>query len=299
MGGTSVTYSARILADSISEAGHRLTTFELTFPRYVLAEMNTHRILARNSSSSRAIPSEKQIALVESDPVIPEFGSNQAGMQAGDLLVGTDCSEAEAVWRSALADAARHARALVELGVHKQVVNRLLEPFAWHTVIATASSWHNFFAQRSHHHTDQADPAIATIATMAEDLYLASEPTTVLDGEWHLPLLGTRRGGTFADLYDAAALADELNLDVLEVQKRVSVARCARVSYLTHAGLRDMDKDLELYDRLVSADPPHWSPLEHVARPCRCDGEGHRGCFMGWDQHRHDVERRRGVNTYR
>lgn len=299
-------HSARILADSISGSGDRLTTFELTFPRYVLAEFNTHRVFARNSASSRAIPVSKRITAVDEEPFIPEFGRNQAGMQAGEVLQDDESAQAETIWLSAKNAAVRHAEKMMELGVHKQVANRILEPFAWHTVVVTATAWENFFLQRSQHHTDKADPAIAVMATLAEDLYRSSEPKYLEMGQWHLPLFGASNGGSWEDFYDALNLAEELGLPVNEIEKRVSTARCARVSYMTHDGVRDMRKDLELYEETL-AKFGHWSPLEHVATPCKCPPywagtqeikPHHQGCFKGWDQFRHEVEKQIGINTY-
>jgi hypothetical protein len=63
--------NAKIVADSLSIHGDRLTTLLITFPRFILAEVNTHRMLSKNTSSSRAIPFEKMIQSVEKDPFIP------------------------------------------------------------------------------------------------------------------------------------------------------------------------------------------------------------------------------------
>jgi thymidylate synthase ThyX len=291
-----MSHSARILADSITESGDRLTTFELTFPRYVLAEFNTHRVFARNSASSRAIPVAKRITAVDEDPFIPEFGKNQPGMQAGEALRDDESIEAETIWLSAKNAAVRHATKMMEIGVHKQVANRILEPFAWHTVICTATAWENFFLQRSQHHTDMADPAISVMATLAEDLYRASAPKLLQAGDWHLPLFSEANGGSWEDFYDALTLAEELEVPVKEIEKRVSTARCARVSYMTHDGVRDMRKDLELYEDTL-AKFGHWSPLEHVATPSDPNSD-HQGCFTGWDQFRHEVEKQIGISTY-
>jgi thymidylate synthase ThyX len=188
-------YGAKILADSISPEGHRLTTFEITFPRLVLAEFNTHRVFSRNSASSRAIPVVKQLKRILEDPFVPlEFGTNQPGMQAGAALGGIKLQHARQAWRHARNEAVIQALKLISspmcvedglaqqdktgwqlsdlvtsveeylsqvancpeqaysdhLGVHKQLANRLLEPFMWHTVILTATEWSNFFALRAH-----------------------------------------------------------------------------------------------------------------------------------------------------
>jgi thymidylate synthase ThyX len=241
-----VMYSAKVLADSVSPDGVRLTTLEVCLPRIVLSEFNTHRMLSRNSASSRAIPVEKRIKMIEEDPFIPEqFGKNQKGMQAEVDLEGTDGEQATATWLDAKDDAVKWARELAKLGVHKQLANRLLEPFAWHTVIVTATEWENFFNLRCN---PDAQPEIRKAAELMRDAMAASKPRELTYKGWHLPLT----------TQDDAVLRTE---DIC----KISVARCARVSYLTHDGKRDTQADLDLYERLVTSG--HMSPLEHVARP--------------------------------
>jgi hypothetical protein len=243
-------YTAKILADSISSAGHRLTSWEVTFPRIVLAEMNTHCMLSRNSASSRAIPVAKRIADVSIDPFIPEaFGRNQKGMQPGEALDGEEAKKAEYEWRVAKVAAVGSASRLSDLGVHKQYANRLLEPFSWHTAVVTATDLDNFFHLRVN---PLAQGELRKAAELMQDGYTSNNPR-LCEGEWgwHTPyvehdeLISLRMSGV-----DVAA---------------VSVARCARVSYLTQNGTRDVSEDLTLYKRLVESG--HMSPLEHVARP--------------------------------
>lgn len=259
--------NATVVADSISPQDVRLTTIEVTLHRFVLAELNTHRVFSRNSASSRAIPVRKQVARVVEDPALPvEFGSNQRGMQAGEPLAGTEEEAALAAWLQARDHAVAAVERLDELGVHKQVTNRLLEPFMWHTVIITATEWDGFWEQRC---SPLAQPEIRVAAEAMHAAFDASSPAEVASGEWHTPYLRDEDG----------------DLDP-ETAKQVSAARCARVSYLTHDGRRDIDKDLELYERLVTARPPHWSPLEHVATPA-APGTTPPGNLRGWAQLRH------------
>ena len=157
-------YSARVLLDSVSPLGVRLTTLEVTFPRFVLAEFNTHRMFSRNSASSRAIPTAKLIERVEQDPVLPlEWGRNKAGMSASDLLSAEEAEAAQRVWLRARDDAIARARELLDLKVHKQELNRILEPFLWHTVIVTATQWDNFFELRC---SSNAQPEIRKAAML-------------------------------------------------------------------------------------------------------------------------------------
>ncbi len=251
-----MTYNAKILADSISPDGVRLTTFEVTFPRIVLAEFNTHRMFSRNSASSRAIPVKKMIERVMETPYIPSsWGKNQKGMQAeeevSDVLVG----KARDHWFRARDRAVEQAQDLFDLGIHKQLTNRLLEPFMWHTCIVTATEWDNFFHLRNN---KDAHPDIQIPARMMQELYESQEPERLDYGEWHLPLVSKE------ELFEACSGPDDIGFILL---RSISAARCARVSYLTHEGKRDPEKDIELHDRLLKSG--HMSPFEHVARPAR------------------------------
>jgi thymidylate synthase ThyX len=246
-------YAAKVLADSIAH-GVRLKTLEITFPRIVLAEFNTHRVFSRNSASSRAIPVEKRIAAVRANPFIPAaFASNKKGMQAGENLSDVENSDARLDWEEACEAAIASAESLARLGVHKHWANRLIEPFSWHTVIVTATEWDNFFALRCN---EMAAPEIHTVADLMKTVMDASTPHDVANGGWHLPFI------KLEDWSEFAAGDENFNKDMLHLAK-LSAARCARVSYLTHDGKRDVAADLALYDRLASSG--HMSPFEHPA----------------------------------
>ncbi|MBV9439964.1 MAG: FAD-dependent thymidylate synthase [Candidatus Eremiobacteraeota bacterium] len=263
-------FSARVLLDSVSPGGIRLTTMEVRYPRFVHAEVMTHRVFSRNAASSRSVPVRRMIDAVRADPAMPVWwGRNQSGMQARAEIDDAARAVAEAEWRAALADALAHAERLVaaDVNLHKQLVNRLLEPFAWITVILTATEWTNFFAQRAH---EDAQPELQHVATLMRDARDASSPEPVELGEWHTPLL--------AD--------DERSSLPLDARLQISVARCARVSYLSHDGTRDHARDIELYERLLGGGANgHWSPFEHVATPLS-DRDGWSGNFRGWEQFR-------------
>ena len=154
-------FSARVLLDSVSPGGARLVTMELRYPRFIHAEMMTHRMFSRNAGSSRAIPIKKMIAAVREDPAMPvHWGQNQSGMAARRELSGTALDAAQRVWKDALDAALAAAERLSDqdIDLHKQLVNRLLEPFAWITVIVTATEWANFFTQRLHPDAAAGDP---------------------------------------------------------------------------------------------------------------------------------------------
>ena len=261
-----MTYACRIVADSVSEVGVRLTTMEVTFPRFVLAEFNTHRAFSRNSASSRAIPVEKQLRMIEESPFVPSYwGINQPGMQASTQLEGKARQTAEYEWLGARDETLVRVRKLLALGVHKQTTNRLLEPFMWHTVVVTATEWSNFFALRAN---EMAQPEIHTIADMMVEAYDTNMPRLVRKGEWHLPFIQPEE-------YDG-------NFEHTEDERKISSARCGRVSYLTHDGKRDLSADIGLYDRLVEGG--HMSPLEHVATPAhRTEATPHEYRASGWD----------------
>lgn len=254
--------SAKVIEDSSWE-DYRVTTMELVMHRFVLAEFNTHRRFSRNSASSRAIPVAKQLERVRTSPAIPlSWPAEQKGMQGGDEIAAT--AKAEEEWLNARDWAVEAAEELAGTGVHKSIVNRLLEPFMWHTVVVTSVEWDNFFHQRC---SPLAQPEIQAVAYAMRDALEDSKPRSMEPGQFHMPYLD---GETIAEV-------TSMEPDGNDVLTKVSAARCARVSYLTQDGVRDYEKDLELYERLVTADPAHWSPLEHVCRP----PEAHEGRVPG------------------
>ncbi len=260
-------FNARVLTDSVSPAGIRLTTLEVRFPRFVLSEFNTHRVFSRSSASSRAVPTKKMIERVLENPTMPvEWGVNKPGMSASEALTTEQTEEAKQEWLRARDSAVEHVRKLQKFNVHKQVINRLLEPFMWHTVIVTATEWANFFELRL---AENAQPEIRRAAQCMRAAIDASKPIAVTVGDWHLPLIQS----------------DERSLPV-ETLKMVSAARCARVSYLTHDGKRDIEKDIDLCEKLRA--DRHLSPFEHVATPAS-DSAFHAN-FRGWVQMRKEIE---------
>jgi thymidylate synthase ThyX len=284
-----MSYQARVLKNSVSYHETKLITIEVTFPRIVLAEFNTHRMFSRNSASSRAIPIKKMLRMVREHPYVPEkWGRNQKGMQAYEDLLPQEAVEAEKEWLKARDLAVQQVERLLEIGVHKQTTNRLLEPFMWHTVICTATEWDNFFHLRNH---KEAHPAIQRPAKLIIDAIENSEPEFLPHDRWHAPLLNI-------------GMDDEEAQIIAELgetgPRKVSAGRCARVSYLTHDGERDFNKDVQLHDRLLGNG--HMSPLEHVATPYDQSSEAHQmigmcslgpnngdvwfGNFRNWVQYR-------------
>ena len=266
--------SAKIIADSVSPAGHRFVTFECVYPRIVLAEVNTHRQLSRVSASSRAVPVEKMIRRVLENPYVPvHWGKNQKGMVAEQDVSADDQADAEVAWLAARDVMVAQARDLLNIGIHKQITNRLLEPFMWHPTVISATEWDNWDHLRDH---KAAHPDFRDLAHCMRELRLKSEPKQLSYSDWHLPYIDDED-------FEAGILGDPLNpAGVLGMLCKVSVGRCARVSTLTHEGKRDLQADVGLHDKM--AEHGHTSPYENVARPMTPDELGlFKQKKMRWD----------------
>lgn len=282
---------ARVIADSISESGKRITTLQVRFHRFVLSEFNTHRVFSRNFSSSRAIPTKKLLEQVRNDPAMPvHWGKNQPGMQANEELDSLTIRSAKASWIAAANEAASRAAILAEIGVHKQIVNRTIEPYLWANGIVTSTEWDNWDALRDH---DDAQPEIHELAIRMREARNGSTPRLLKFGEWHLPYISEdERNDQFFKI--------PANRNMLQ---KISAARCCRVSYLKHDGqVPDVNDDLALFQRLAGAVPLHASPLEHQATPdiivpgsrgqmAHWQDETAHGNFIGWIQYRKLWER--------
>lgn len=304
-----MTITASIIADSISQEGKRLTTFMLRYPRFIHAELMTHRVFSRNASSSRAIPVAKMIDDLRRDPAMPIYwGSSKPGMQAGNELNQSDIKFAKHIWLSGMEDAIGRSQALINLDLHKQIANRILEPWAHINVVVTATEYTNWFALRDH---PMAQPEIHELAHQMRLAMDHSNPTLLLPGQWHLPFVewegqSDDREAAFEYLQSQSHHGDFFiphENQFVDIFKMVSTARCARTSYLTHDGRKTTVKeDLELFQKLVVDTPLHASPAEHQATPdiLSSAGEGpygewrvghwhmphQHGNFIGWRQHR-------------
>lgn len=284
---------AEIVADSINNCGSRLTTFKLTFPRFILAELNTHRAFSKNSASSRAVPFSKMVESVQNNPFIPiAWQKDHKGMQGIDYLTDVkDISDANSVWLSARDEALIQAKMLnTNENVTKQLCNRLLEPFMWHTCILTGTDFENFFNLRCPQYFDecegiykrsrkdispnneygeypkyfndtlgwlqinegQSEIHMMALAEAMWDAYQENKPEVLKIGTFHIPF---REKSIFKD-------------QPLDVQVKLSVALCARVSYTVFADEKEItvERLLSIYDKMALAEPPHSSPFEHVAR---------------------------------
>lgn len=300
-----MTITAKVIADSVSPEGKRLTTFQLRYPRFIHAEELTHRILetqpeliitevipdglmydqdlSRNASSSRAIPVERMIADIRRDPVIPVYwGSNKPGMQAGAELTGDALEMVKWRWLHSMELMIEQVEMMVEHGLHKQIANRILEPWAHINVVVTATEWANFFGLRAH---PDAQPEIRELAEAMMAAMGQSDPALLAHGMWHLPYVDLKEDLLPLRNYYRDVLVP-LGADPIqffnthlkeqdpttgwchEGAKMISVARCARVSYLTHDGRKTtVEEDLKLYEQLIINQPLHASPAEHQATP--------------------------------
>lgn len=269
--------TAEVIQDSIGSNGIRLISMKLRYPRLIHAEFMTHRVFSRNASSSRAIPVVKTLEQVRTAPAMPvKWGKNQPGMQAGEEIEHVRL--AKDLWLYAAKQAADQAEVLMGLGAHKQICNRLLEPFQYISVVVTATEWGNFFELRDH---PDADPTIQELARAMCIAKIASTPTHRGDDatktkNWHLPFI-TR---SERDLFSSEPI----------YLAKASSARCARVSFLTHENAAPLlAKDLQLFATLVGSKPLHASPTEHQAVP-DISTQWHAN-FRGWHQFRGMVER--------
>ena len=256
---------AKVITDSIStHTGQRITTFELEYPRFIHAELMTHRMFSRNSASSRAIPINKMIELIEQSPAMPiHWGKNQSGMQAKVELSQVAIDYCKSVWQSAMRNAISHVKNMADYGLHKQVANRILEPYQMIKVVVTATDYANWFNLRLH---PDAQPEIYALADSMYKALALSEPMEISYGEWHLPYIARERD-------EHSTLQYFLHDDVewtstpltLEEAQKVSCSCAAQVSY--RKSDTSIEKAIVIYDKLVNSSPVHASAFEHCATP--------------------------------
>lgn len=223
--------------------GPTLTTLTCRYPRFIHSQVLTHRAFSRNAASNRAMPFEAVVEAVQRDPVRPLlWESDKKGMVGGVVLSGEDAIEAKCAWVDAMLSAVDAAQRLHEIGVHHQIVNRILEPYQWITTIITATEWDNFFDLRC---ADDAQPEIQHLACLMRQVVEGAEFTG--DGAEHLPFI----------------TPEDMESHAVTPLLLASAGRCARVSYLQHDGAVDIGRDIALGRRLLRSG--HWSPFEHQA----------------------------------
>jgi len=262
-----------LLYSQSSETGQRIATFVLTIPKFIQAQINSHRALSRNANSSRATPAKVLRKRVLYTPYIPiQFSSKKSGMRGGDELSGMRLFLVRKLWLwSRFLPCLFHYLA-EKIGLHKEIVNRIIEPWMWTQVVATATEWKNFIKLRTN---NNAQPEIQIIAKNIETALDRERPKILKTGEWHLPFIGQ----------------DEFGKYDIEILKKISVARCAHISYKLNGGTQSSaEKNVTLCNRLIN--DGHWSPFEHVAIVLstteRC------GNFLGFKQYRKFFESENG-----
>lgn len=265
--------TARIIADSaIDCCGTRLTTFELEYPRFIHSEFMTHRMLSKNSASSRAIPVKTNIENILKGCAIPiHWGKNQRGMQSlkennEPVRINNQSFSREEAWNLSMNSAIGYATAFDLAGYHKQIVNRLIEPFQTIKVICSGTEYENFFELRRH---PDAQPEMHTLANNMFDAMKLSKPRVIYPQIsrnsscmkwWHLPYLSDE------DLEGCENYAlTNNNISPEKVAIALATSLCAQVSYRKEN--RDIQKAIELFEKFSTSKPIHASPFEHIARP--------------------------------
>ena len=282
--------SATIIADSINADGNRLTTFELVYQRFIHSELMTHRMLSKNAASSRAIPISKMLELIDESPAMPVFwGKNQPGMSAKEELSEHDIAAAKTLWYEGTRHAIETVQQLNVIGLHKQIANRISEPWQMMKSVVSGTEWANILWLRNH---DAAQPEFHELARCIQEEFDASVPQLLAPGQWHLPYIKSILVGNFGQEFE--------NGVTLEQAQKISASCCAQVSYRK---LDDsIEKALDIYEKLVGMDRQHASPFEHLGTPMESHqswsvpqaGITHRDIkskfwsanFQGWIQYR-------------
>lgn len=265
--------SAKLIADSTNWLGNRVSTFVLIYPRYIHAEFMTHRVFSKNSASSRAIPVSKMIEEVRTNTVYPMWTRNKKGMQ-GEIIEDEELIKVlDRDWEFSRDFNINEAGALNDKGVHKQHANRTLEPFQNIKIICTGTDWENFFELRDH---KDAMPEIQILAKSIKNELLNNQPTYLEQGDWHIPF-GDRvpevdlLNRSYKELLnstnweyepDKHLIADHIKT----IRIKIATARCARISYNNFEGTIDVEKDIDLFNKLVESRPRHFSPTEHICK---------------------------------
>ena len=282
---------ATIIADSVSPQGVRLTTFEIEYPRFILAELNTHRMLSKNSASSRAIPSESLHKHILQHPARPVFwGKNQPGMKAKEALEPDFAKRAQRLWDAAIHSSILYSSEMASLGLHKQIANRPVELGMTMKTVISGTEWNNLWHLRDH---EDAQPEFAALAKAMRQEYDNSTPAPLAPGEWHLPYIDAYRLTTamraeYVNSTPVLLNPDEGHLPYIESYRLttgsalryfsqngeklsledariISASCCAQVSYRKNDD--NIDKARKIYKQLIESTPAHASPVEHQATP--------------------------------
>lgn len=264
---------AKVICDSISENGVRITTFEVEAPRIILAEINTHNAISKNCSSTRAITLDKAIKQVNDNGFVPLYwGEKKSGMSADKEI--DDADYATRVWDSAKSSMVGQVELLDGERVHKQITGRLLEPFQMVKQVLTATDWDNFFNLRIH---PTSQPEICMLAYKMYQAMQEGVPFELKDGEYHLPYINRYRILSGRGIGKLEYSSENTVLD-LETAIKISASCCAQVSYRnTDMSLEKADK---IFNMLVKADVLHSSCFEHLATPVSKEVEIENSDYM-------------------
>lgn len=289
-------YACRVVADSAymhNGVLYRLTTMVVKLPRIVLAELNTHRVFSRNSASSRAIPTRKQLrALVRAAFVPSSFGTAVGGMNAGPALEGELLETAIAVWGDALYSQMWYALCLT---TSPDYVEREWEQW----VLEENDDFGAFVMDVAARIEDKTNPIhneqlLWTTKGLTNRLLepFMMHEVIITSTEWeNFFNLRTDENAQeeirtaavmMKEAYDSSVpevLSEgEWHLPFIQPEEKewakqnpelavkAVTARCARVSYLTHdTGKLDLNADYRLADSL--GENGHRSPFEHAGEP--------------------------------
>jgi hypothetical protein len=248
---------AKVIKASVNAyTGQEIVTFELDYPRFIHAEIMTHRMFSRNAQSSRAVPVSKTLEVNQEWVKPVQWGKNKSGMSAGEELDGVSLESAKALWDCAAKEAFVFSKRLADVGLHKQWSNRLTEPFSRIKVVVTATEWDNFFWLRDD--PDAAQPEIVELARKMQTAYTDADFIALHADQWHLPYIETRTTLNEQQYFDSDG-----RVLSLEDALKISASCCAQVSYRKLDDSKE--KAIEIFNRLFSGPKPHLSPVEHQA----------------------------------
>jgi thymidylate synthase ThyX len=257
--------SCTVIADSVC-VGSRMVTMELEYPRFIHAELMTHRMLSKNAASSRAIPIKKMHETITEKTAMPvHWGKNQPGMSAKEEVDDLVKQGAEGVWNAARDSMLSHSTVMSDMGLHKQIANRITEPFQMMKTVISGTEWANLIWLR--HHAD-AQPEFYELADCIVKCLKQSESMLIVSGEWHTPYVHR-----FRDIDGVLQYLDS-NGEKLSKEDAIKVSSscCAQVSYRRNDD--SLEKAKDIFARLIESEPIHASPIEHQATPMKIKNAG-------------------------
>lgn len=264
---TAQMFAKVVLASRPTTGAPPILTMHWRYPRIIHGEVLTHKKFSRNARSSRAVPVQTMLNEVRAAPFVPwQWGKNQKGMQAGEPFSAEEIAQFQADWLEERDHAAAKAECYMNRGVHKQNPNRLLEPFSFIDTLITSTSWANFLHLRDH---EDAEPHFQDLAKLVREAIVGASYQNLRPGEWHLPFITDEEYDEwlFGETPRSIEIYNRFGINGTDVLKRLSVARCARISYAPFDGNPAVEREFERYQDLVRGSRLHASPFEHQASP--------------------------------